>query len=71
MKCFRALPGILLAASLSMAGAVRAEVGEIRIAKQFGIVYLPLFVMESQKLVEKHGKAQGLDRKSTRLNSSH
>jgi NitT/TauT family transport system substrate-binding protein len=42
------------------AGAARAE-GQIRIADQFGIVYLLLDVAKDQKLIEKHGKAQGLD----------
>ncbi|SNS83553.1 NitT/TauT family transport system substrate-binding protein [Noviherbaspirillum humi] len=35
--------------------------GRIRIAEQFGIVYLLLNIAQDQKLVEKHGKAQGLD----------
>ena len=41
-----------------------AEVSTVRIAKQFGISYLPLTVMESEKLLEKHGKAEGLDLKT-------
>jgi NitT/TauT family transport system substrate-binding protein len=51
-----ATAGALLAA----AGGARAE-GRIRIAEQFGIVYLLLNVAQEQKLIEKHGKAQGLD----------
>ena len=39
--------------------AAHAE-GQIRIAEQFGIVYLLLDVAKDQKLIEKHGKAQGL-----------
>jgi NitT/TauT family transport system substrate-binding protein len=31
-----------------------AEVSEVRIAKGFGIGYLPLIVMEDEKLFEKH-----------------
>lgn len=46
----------LLSASL----AVQAE-GRIRIAQQFGIVYLLLNVAQDQKLIEKHGKAAGQD----------
>lgn len=51
-----------LAAGLTLgaATAARAE-GQIRIAEQFGIVYLLLDVAKDQKLIEKHGKAQGLD----------
>lgn len=51
-----------LAAGLTLgaATAARAE-GQIRIAEQFGIVYLLLDVAKDQKLIEKQGKAQGLD----------
>ncbi|MDD3758680.1 MAG: ABC transporter substrate-binding protein [Advenella sp.] len=35
--------------------------GQIRIAEQHGIVYLLLHVAQDQKLIEKHGKEQGLD----------
>ena len=37
-----------------------AEVTEVRIAKQFGLAYLPLIVMEEQKLVEAHARRAGL-----------
>ena len=40
--------------------AARAE-GRIRIAEQFGIVYLLLDVAKDQGLIQKPGKAQGLD----------
>src|SRR3712207_3215932 len=36
------------------------EVKELRVAKQFGISYLPITVMEERKLIEKHVKAAGL-----------
>lgn len=52
---------LLLAAALAFgAAAVHAE-GKISIAQQFGIGYLILDVVQDQKLIEKHGKAQGLD----------
>jgi len=35
--------------------------GQLRIAEQFGIVYLLLDVAKDQQLIEKHGKKQGLD----------
>lgn len=38
----------------------RAEVSEVRISKGFGILYLPLIVMQDQKLLEKRAKAAGL-----------
>ena len=49
-----------------LAGAVVAPAqahgeGEIRIAEQFGIVYLLLNVVRDQHLIEKHGKEAGID----------
>jgi NitT/TauT family transport system substrate-binding protein len=52
---------LLTALALATASlAVQAE-GSISIAQQFGIGYLILDVVQDQKLIEKHGKAQGLD----------
>lgn len=50
-------------AALILAGvaAAGAEVATVRLAKQFGISYLPLTLMEEQGLLEKHAKLQGLD----------
>jgi NitT/TauT family transport system substrate-binding protein len=52
----------LCAMLLALACAVpaRAEVSELKIAEQYGISYLPIMVMEDQKLVEKQAKALGL-----------
>src|SRR4051794_8954464 len=41
--------------------AARAEMSEINVAQQYGISYLPLMIMEDQKLIEKHAKASGID----------
>jgi NitT/TauT family transport system substrate-binding protein len=41
--------------------AVHAEVATVRLAKQFGISYLPLTVMEEERLLEKRAKEQGLE----------
>jgi len=49
--------GIALVAT---ATGPRAEVGEVRLGQQFGAVYLPAMVMESQQLVEKHLAASGM-----------
>jgi len=38
-----------------------AELSEIKVAKQYGISYLPLMLMEDGKLIEKHAKAAGVD----------
>lgn len=51
--------GVVLA-GLIFAQPARAEVAEIRIAQQFGLSYLPLIVVKSQGLIEKHAKAAGL-----------
>jgi NitT/TauT family transport system substrate-binding protein len=40
--------------------AARAEVTEVSLAQQFGIIFSPLMVMESLKLVEKHAVAKGM-----------
>jgi NitT/TauT family transport system substrate-binding protein len=46
----------VLAAAMA-APAAHAKEGQLRIAEQFGIVYLLLNVAQDQKLIEKHGKA--------------
>ena len=46
--------------ALGISSGAHAE-GRISIAQQFGIGYLILDVVQDQKLIEKHGKAQGLD----------
>src|SRR5262245_26147215 len=59
----RSLFVLAIAALLATAAAgspARAEGNELRISKGFGIHYLPLYVMEHQKLVEKHAAAAGL-----------
>ena len=53
--------GAALAAGVAGSGAARAEVSEIKVAQQYGISYLPLMIMEDQKLIEKHAKAAGVD----------
>src|SRR6185369_2928756 len=44
----------------SYAFAANAEQSELRVAKQYGLGYLQMMVMEDQKIVEKNGKAAGL-----------
>ncbi|MFG1463262.1 ABC transporter substrate-binding protein [Xanthobacter sp. DSM 24535] len=56
--------GFAAAIAVSFAGAAAAEVDTVRLAKQFGISYLPLTVMEEEKLLEKHAKDLGLDVKT-------
>jgi NitT/TauT family transport system substrate-binding protein len=51
--------GLLLSALTLSTNAARAE-GQLRIAQQFGVVYLLLNVAQDQKLIEKHGQKQGV-----------
>jgi NitT/TauT family transport system substrate-binding protein len=49
------------AMALMVAAAVRGELSEINVAQQYGIGYLPLMIMEDQKLIEKHARAAGME----------
>jgi NitT/TauT family transport system substrate-binding protein len=55
-----ALVVVLFAGAAGTQGA-RAETSEIHVAQQYGIGYLPLMIMEEQKLIEKYAKATGID----------
>jgi sulfonate transport system substrate-binding protein len=44
-----------------LATTANAEMSEIHVSRQYGISYLPLMIMEDQKLIEKHAKAAGID----------
>ena len=52
--------GAALAASLWAPGA-EAQVKTVRLAKQFGISYLPLTIMEDKKLLEEQAKKLGVE----------
>ena len=47
-------------AMLGTAGPAHAEVSELKVAEQYGISYLPMMIMEDQKLVEKYAKEAGI-----------
>ena len=47
--------------ALCVVCTVRAEMKEINVAQQYGIGYLPLMLMEDQKLIEKYAKEAGVD----------
>lgn len=64
-RFFRKTASLLAVVALAAAGAslsrtAHAE-GQLRIAQQFGVVYLLLNVAQEQKLIEKHGKLEGVD----------
>ncbi len=52
----------LILCSIAMLGSplARADVSELRIARQYGIGYLQMMVMEHDKLIEKEASARGL-----------
>ncbi|TMG84376.1 MAG: ABC transporter substrate-binding protein [Betaproteobacteria bacterium] len=54
------LIAVCAATLLALPSLVRAELTEIKVAEQYGIGYLPLMLMEEQKLIEKHAKANGI-----------
>lgn len=51
---------LTLALLMSISFPAEAEVKEVRLAKQYGLGYLPLIIMEEQRLIEKHTRAAGL-----------
>lgn len=50
-----------LAALVVAIASTAADAIEVNIGRQLGIGYLQLYVMQAQKLFEKHAKAQGID----------
>lgn len=60
MKLTMKIAAAAAALTLAVSSPAQAE-GRIRIAEQFGIVYLLLNVAQDQKLIEKHGRKQGVE----------
>lgn len=52
---------LLLTVLVALSTTARAELAELKVAKQYGISYLPLMLMEDGKLIEKYAKAAGVD----------
>ena len=52
---------LLLTTLVALSTTARAELAELKVAKQYGISYLPLMLMEDGKLIEKYAKAAGID----------
>jgi NitT/TauT family transport system substrate-binding protein len=55
------MAGLAAAAVALTADAAGAQTVTVRIAKQYGISYLPLTIMEEKKLLEAHGKKLGIE----------
>jgi NitT/TauT family transport system substrate-binding protein len=65
-KRFGLVARLMLAAGLSLAAGLwaadaDAQTKTVRLAKQFGISYLPLTIMEEKKLLEEHAKKLGIE----------
>jgi NitT/TauT family transport system substrate-binding protein len=54
------MPMLIATVLCVLAVQARAELTEIKVAQQYGIGYLPLMLMEEQKLIEKHARANGI-----------
>jgi NitT/TauT family transport system substrate-binding protein len=54
------IAALALGLVVALASGAQAEVTEVRLSKQFGLGYLSMIVIESQKLIEKHAQAAGL-----------
>ena len=48
------------ALALALPPPASGEVAEVRVSHGYGVLYLPLMVMASEKLFEKHAAAAGL-----------
>jgi NitT/TauT family transport system substrate-binding protein len=59
-QSFVALLALVFGFAVQPVPQARAEVSEVAFAQQFGIAFLPIMVLEDQKLVEKHTAAAGL-----------
>jgi sulfonate transport system substrate-binding protein len=55
-----ALAALVTGLTAGLAAPVSAETNEVRFAQQFGLLYLPMHVVVSQKLVESCAKEKGL-----------
>ncbi len=60
-KALRKTSMLLAALMVTVAAApAQAEVEEVTIAKQYGLLFLPLIIMEQTKMVEEQAKKQGM-----------
>jgi len=51
---------LLAAAALLLGSAIGAQAQEVRVARQYGIAYIPLMIMQDQQLIEKHAARLGV-----------
>lgn len=55
-----ALSGVMLALAFMLVGAADGNATDLKIAQQYGISYLPLTLMRTQKLLVKRGEQEGV-----------
>lgn len=62
MKRTRILARLVVVAGIACTavGSASAEVDTVRIARQYGIAYLPMMVIQHEKLIERYAKEAGL-----------
>jgi NitT/TauT family transport system substrate-binding protein len=61
MTATRKLLGLAAALITIGAGSAQAEVGKVRVSRQFGLSYLPMIIIEDQHLLEKQARTLGAD----------
>src|SRR5688500_18055508 len=59
-RCVTTTVAALLLCFGSAASGQGKEVSEIRIAQQFGLAFLPLMIVQHEKLIEKHAQRLGM-----------
>ena len=60
MTFAKLIPCLFVTTILFSAQPARAEIGEVTIAKQYGVSYLPFMVMERDRMLEKYARNAGL-----------
>lgn len=60
MRGMRQAAILVAMATVATTGMARAEVSEVNVSLQYGLTYLPMMVMEDQKLLEKHADKAGV-----------
>lgn len=60
LKAVRSLVCVSLMFLVAASGLAFAEAQTVRVSRGYGITHLPLYVIEHEKLLEKHAKAAGL-----------
>lgn len=51
---------LMAAAAALLTTTFGAQAQEVRVARQYGIAYIPLMIMQDQQLIEKHAKRMGV-----------